>query len=349
MKFLDIGLASWFWCVVLAPLTRGVEEEHRSSSSLLRRFYDEPKTIKQENPLDRRRLVTNPSKVIVLSTSTRTLKRRTRNCGGGTIGNGMCTDSQLCCSPYGYCGTGTAYCGSSGGGGSTSNTTHTSSSNRMMVGYYEWTWSSSSSTMPPLANATVAVAFSGWANVQKALQASKPILPSLQQGGAAYISIGGGNANGRWTSKVISQLNRAITKGNLKSYTGIVYDVEEGDSGLSHDFAKSFATAKQHGLHVIVTVSHSAPYGIADASALMTSFFGNKHHIDAISPQLYSSGKESANQYSTSHNVSWSQYQTSHAPIVPSIVQASYYPDAQAYFLNNNGITLGGFIQWAQS
>lgn len=313
-------------------------------------------TIKHEDSLDQQRLLMNPNLLAVSSAaSTRTLRstaRKTRNCGGGTIGNGMCTDSQLCCSQYGYCGRGTVYCGSSGGsgeGGNNSNTTTSSNNNSSMtVGYYEWTWSSSSSTVPPLATATVAVAFSGWANVKKALQASKPILPSLQQGGAAYISIGGGNANGRWTSKIISQLNRAVTKGHLQAFTGIVYDVEGGDAGLSHDFAKSFATAKQHGLKVIVTVSHSAPYGITDASALMTSFFGNKHHIDAISPQLYSSGTETSNQYSTSQGVSWLQYQTSHASIVPSIVQASYYPDAQVYFLDNYGITLGGYIQWAQ-
>jgi len=31
-------------------------------------------------------------------------------CGGGTIGDGVCRDSSLCCSQYGYCGTGAAYC-----------------------------------------------------------------------------------------------------------------------------------------------------------------------------------------------------------------------------------------------
>lgn len=32
-------------------------------------------------------------------------------CGDGVIGNGDCTDSSLCCSEYGWCGTGPAYCG----------------------------------------------------------------------------------------------------------------------------------------------------------------------------------------------------------------------------------------------
>ena len=31
-------------------------------------------------------------------------------CGGGLRGDGVCADPSLCCSPYGYCGTGPAYC-----------------------------------------------------------------------------------------------------------------------------------------------------------------------------------------------------------------------------------------------
>ena len=31
-------------------------------------------------------------------------------CGSGSIGNGICSDKTLCCSIYGYCGTGSAYC-----------------------------------------------------------------------------------------------------------------------------------------------------------------------------------------------------------------------------------------------
>ena len=33
-------------------------------------------------------------------------------CGDGEIGNGVCPDNSLCCSDWGYCGTGSAYCGS---------------------------------------------------------------------------------------------------------------------------------------------------------------------------------------------------------------------------------------------
>ncbi len=32
-------------------------------------------------------------------------------CGGGSVGNGICPGGTLCCSSYGWCGTGSAYCG----------------------------------------------------------------------------------------------------------------------------------------------------------------------------------------------------------------------------------------------
>ncbi|KAJ3224886.1 hypothetical protein HDU81_008268 [Chytriomyces hyalinus] len=36
------------------------------------------------------------------------------NCGGGSWGNGICDDSSLCCSQWGYCGTGYEFCTSTG-------------------------------------------------------------------------------------------------------------------------------------------------------------------------------------------------------------------------------------------
>lgn len=33
-------------------------------------------------------------------------------CGGGVVGDGVCEDSSLCCSEWGHCGTGDAFCGS---------------------------------------------------------------------------------------------------------------------------------------------------------------------------------------------------------------------------------------------
>ncbi len=95
-----------------------------------------------------------------------------------------------------------------------------------------------------------------------------------------------------------------------------------------------------------VTVSHSAPYGISDGATLMQSFFENSN-IDYLSPQLYTTGYETQNDYAISQGVQWKSYATVKAAIVPSIVEASMYADAQTYFANV-GVTLKGFVQWAQ-
>lgn len=70
-------------------------------------------------------------------------------------------------------------------------------------------------------------------------------------------------------------------------------------------------------------------------------------NVDYLSPQLYSSGTEVSNDY-TNVGTYWYQYKLSTARMVPSIVAASYYPDAVRYFAAQ-GITLTGYIQWKQA
>ena len=99
------------------------------------------------------------------------------------------------------------------------------------------------------------------------------------------------------------------------------------------------------GLLVLVTVSHSRPYGISDGDLLMKSIIADPN-VDYLSPQLYSTGNEVSNDYANVGTF-WYQYKASTARIVPSIVAASYYPDAVRYFAAQ-GITLTGYIQWKQ-
>jgi len=98
---------------------------------------------------------------------------------------------------------------------------------------------------------------------------------------------------------------------------------------------------------VLVTISHSAPYGIGDAGTLMRSFFGDGN-IDIISPQLYTSGTEGSNDYTTSGGVAWSEYRGAKARIAPSIVRTSLYQSAHQYF-QTQGINISGYVQWAQN
>jgi hypothetical protein len=78
----------------------------------------------------------------------------------------------------------------------------------------------------------------------------------------------------------------------------------------------------------------------------MRSFLSNAN-IDYISPQLYTSGEESSNDYSTIGGVQWKEYANAKGAVVPSIVKASMYSNAQSYFANFR-VTTKGYIQWAQ-
>jgi hypothetical protein len=225
------------------------------------------------------------------------------------------------------------------------NDTETSVENQpLYVGRYIWTWSPTNDKNDT--NLSFSVAFSGWVDIYEALRASESVYSVLQ--GEKYISIGGGNENGYWNQSALALLNDAIVQGDLKFYEGIVYDIEEGDTGLLSSFRDSFAIAKSHGFKVIVTISHSAPYGFADASELMQGFFVETN-IDALSPQLYTTGMEGSNDYSEGNDVAWTDYYNATPAIVPSLVNGGiYFTDAQEYFATNHDIHIQGYIQWTQ-
>ncbi|MBO3458588.1 beta/gamma crystallin family protein [Aetokthonos hydrillicola Thurmond2011] len=209
----------------------------------------------------------------------------------------------------------------------------------LIKGYWDKTWSPGN----PFTDATLGIAFSGWADLSQALSDSASVKNQLV--GDKYISVGGGNANGRFDYSKIERIIAVINNGQLSDYKGIAFDIEECDSGLTQKFREAFATAKNNHLQVLVTVSHSAPYGAADAKDLMTAFFADGN-IDYLSPQLYTSGNESQNDYTESMGVSWTDYAGAKAAMVPSIVQAGLYNDAKNFF-QQRGINTKGFIQWA--
>lgn len=190
------------------------------------------------------------------------------------------------------------------------------------------------------------VAFNGWADPWKALDESWGTYDKLP--GNKWISLGGGNGNGRFTWNNLNEINNAINGGSFNAYHGIVFDVEEGDSGLASSFRQAFQTCKNKGIAVMVTVSHSAPYGISDAYSLMDSFF-HDGNIDFLSPQLYTSGEEGGNDFTTTMGVPWSSYGSwnTKAKVIPSIVKADFYWDAAGY-LGTQGVDIKGFVQWSQ-
>lgn len=146
---------------------------------------------------------------------------------------------------------------------------------------------------------------------------------------------------------MLTSVNNAINSNAFAGYSGIVFDVEKGDAGLASAFATCFKSCHANGLDVFVTTSHSAPYGISDGADLMRSFFANSD-IHFISPQLYTSGTETTNDFTPSQGVQFSEYTGTNATIIPSIVSANLYVDAQSQFASL-GVTTQGFIQWSQT
>jgi hypothetical protein len=121
-----------------------------------------------------------------------------------------------------------------------------------------------------------------------------------------------------------------------------VFDIEQGDGGLANLFSRAFQSTfllilfhgmigsvffgvsfslthflpacRSFNMTVLVTVSHSAPYGFPDAASLMRGFFSDSN-IDYLSPQLYTSGNEGQNDYTTSQGVGWNEYARSRAQV----------------------------------
>ena len=192
-------------------------------------------------------------------------------------------------------------------------------------------------------DSTLSIAFSGWANPDQALTDSANVQGKLV--GDKYIALGGGNSNGKFTQQILNSIITDINNGSFSNYKGIAFDIEEGDAGLTSLFQQAFAAAKTKNLKVLVTTSHSAPYGITDAYTMMETFI-NDGNIDYLSPQLYTSGTETQNDFTQNQGVSWKDYARAKATIVPSIVQANMYNDAKNQF-SQYGVTTSGFIQWA--
>eukprot|EP00128_Syssomonas_multiformis_P016187 Colp12_sorted_trinity150504_noHs@9693 len=266
---------------------------------------------------------------------------------GASGGGCSCGGAESCCSQYDYCGATAAHCGSgcqaaySASGSCKSGPGPAPPPSGVIAGYWWWTWSGSQRAP---AGTTLSIAFSGEKDPSKAVSESAGIKGKLP--GLKFLDIGGGDASGRWSASQLNSVISATNSGKFAGYNGIAYDIEEGDSGLAGLFKQAFAAAKAHGLQVLVTISHSQPYGIPDAQSLMTSILADPN-VDYISPQLYSSGNESQNEYDA-EGTQWTAYRNTRAAIIPSIVSANMYESARQYFAGK-GVTLRGYIQWKQA
>eukprot|EP01063_Lacrimia_lanifica_P023619 TRINITY_DN3123_c0_g1_i1.p1 TRINITY_DN3123_c0_g1~~TRINITY_DN3123_c0_g1_i1.p1 ORF type:complete len:793 (+),score=321.77 TRINITY_DN3123_c0_g1_i1:52-2430(+) len=210
-----------------------------------------------------------------------------------------------------------------------------------VVAYWDWTWGSGSKGP---AGANIAISFSGWASVNEALAESQ-----VYAGIPTYLDIGGGNGNGRWTTKQLATLDGTfLGKVVAAGYKGISFDIEEcGDVIAPAQFAAVFAASKAAGLQNLVTMSHSVPYGCKNGNDLVREWIQDAN-VDIISPQLYTSGNEAHPDY-TAVGVQWKEFIARPASqrFAPSIPNAKQYDEMKAHFAKL-GLTSDGFIQWQQ-
>ncbi|CAE8624292.1 unnamed protein product [Polarella glacialis] len=218
-----------------------------------------------------------------------------------------------------------------------------------VVGYYVWTWSSST-TVPT--GATIGVCFSGYAEVATALSQCSSVEANLV--GTKYLSIGGGGKNdyGLITADRLTAVGAAAATILSAGYEGVIFDIEEvsGSTDEINDaLDAAVAALKASGLAAAVTTSHSCPYKCTgcDSSALVASWLKNAD-IGMLSPQLYTLGTESKIDTTPTAGCPWSLYANATAVVAPSIVQASQYDSAEAFFATE-GVTTGGYFVWATS
>jgi hypothetical protein len=224
------------------------------------------------------------------------------------------------------------------------------------IGYYSWNWGSGSSGPP---GSTVGIAFTGLISVKDAIagysEGASWCCPSL--GDNKYITLGGGNAAGMFSVDALQQITADMQLIIDAGYSGIVYDVEEtvGSSlDLITAFKKSFSAAKQLGLATVVTTSHSAPYQTSspqDAVDLVSSWVLD-NNLDVISPQLYSSGLETAPELDAtascaSIGCTWDLYRGAVNKFVPSIVDETQYAAVQDW-ASSIGLVTDGYYIWKQ-
>jgi hypothetical protein len=232
---------------------------------------------------------------------------------------------------------------------------HAAAQGDEMIGYYSWNWGKGSSGPK---NATFGIGFTGITDVQAAISGYDVTAgwccPALR--GEKYISLGGGNAAGSFDETSLATLKDDLNLVKAADYNGVVFDIEicHGSAAvLVPAFRKAFVEAKRLGLKVIVTFSHSAPYETdapADAVAMVKAWVDDEN-IDALSPQLYTSGTEATPVFDESTSCraagcKWDLFKGAKAKFVPSIVSEEQYAAVKAFF--GGSVPVDGFIQWRQ-
>lgn len=213
----------------------------------------------------------------------------------------------------------------------------------LLRGFYKFSWTGSSDYQGPK-DTNMGVTFTG-----RLPGDPEANIAPMTKNAINLLSYGGGNEFGAWSLAVTqavadsSNLDAVIAL----NYDGIVIDAEVYATGQTVTVAEwntMFAAIKARNLLLIVTISHFSPYGMPNANALVVDWLSNPH-IDYLSPQLYTSGTETENDWE-GFSSAWVSAST---PIAPSIVQKSYYDQ-----LGSNSVTTylpnaKGYLVWSNT
>jgi hypothetical protein len=215
-----------------------------------------------------------------------------------------------------------------------------------IIGYFQLSrlYPPASINIPQCVN--TAVAFSGWADPDLALSNSVPIYSSLQ-GSNKVLCFGGGNSNGLFTTANLTTIQTYCQQGpngKFKGYNGLMFDIEGSPQPATSVFTQTFATAKQNGFTVFVSVSYAGNSGSPLPSDLLTALLTSTD-IEYLVPQLYTNGNENPPPV-TAAGVNWTPWKTTTPKIVAAIPYPSQYESVETWFSQCQGITLSGFIGW---
>jgi hypothetical protein len=171
--------------------------------------------------------------------------------------------------------------------------------------------------------------------------------------GTRFLTVGGGNENGKWTLANINGVKNNLWAVKNKGCLGIGIDIEWGDRGLANAFTDLFATAKKNGLQVFVTVSGNAPYNVPvgrqwgdqEACNLMKSILSQNWNIDFVVPQLYWGADGKFKGYQP-NDCGWgSMWRDTAIPVVPAIY-SRWHETSMRNWASSNNIKLSGYMLW---
>jgi hypothetical protein len=125
--------------------------------------------------------------------------------------------------------------------------------------------------------------------------------------GVQFVSLGGAGGPGTLTVAKLKRFTDDDGAETVKNagFHGVCFDIEltVGEEELVEAFERTFSILKKAGLLVMVTTSHSAPYAASSDKAknLIVESWVRSNDIDIFSPQLYTSGSESAPELEATH------------------------------------------------